>query len=760
MRIQFSIIFAVLITALSLCTIIALRSHKSIGKFVAALDFSLIPPIIGNLLIISSTSRNIATLGCYIYFIGMDMVMFALILFTAEYCKGTGNGQKIPGFVHWLLFLDTLQILLNPFTGFTFTIETIKVEHADYFRFVPLMGQSIHRLIDYGLFISVMLLFFITAIKTPKIYREKYSIILVTMFIAGLWQTFYIFSRTPIDRSMIGFGLFGLLIFYFSLIYRPLRLLDRLLSNIASEMTDALFVFDPTQKCIWANDQGCALTEIRPGDVDSASAKLFELFGDPGKPENISAERMIHNGKEIRYYILEEHTVTVEHKKLAGTYLRVRDITEAKMRIKREMYEATHDHLTGLYTREHLYKRIAETLANNPTVEYYVVFVDVKDFKVVNDIFGVEFGDYALKCIAQWIHNDMSDRCCYGRLGGDTFGVLVPKEEFDPENISETLSRLLISYKNAEYKLLIHLGVYAIDSDDSDISVMFDRAHLALATIKDEYNTYIAYYDNEIRQQILWGQNISAQLYDAIRERQVCPYLQPIADSFGNIVGAEALARWNHPEHGFLSPASFIPIFEKNGMIVEIDRYMWRSACEILQKWQKIGCDKFISVNISPKDFYFTDVVAEIKGLASEYGVDPSKLRIEITETVMMNDADSRMQMLEDFRRNGFVVEMDDFGSGYSSLNMLKDMPVDVLKIDMKFLGRTKEKSKADTIVKNIINLSKELGILALTEGVENHIQFQSLSGMGCSLFQGFYFAKPMPVAEFETFAGINKISE
>lgn len=755
MRIQFSIIFLILAAALAGCSLAALRSSKSIGKFVAGLDFALIPPIIGNFLIVSSSNRLVATIGCYIYFIGMDLVMFALILFTAEYCKGTGNGQKIPVFVYWLLGLDTLQILLNPLTGLTFTTETIKVDHADYFRLVPLAGQAFHRFVDYGLFISIILLFLITVLKTPKIYREKYSIVLITMLLAGIWQTFYIFSRKPIDRSMLGFGFFGLLIFYFSLIYRPLRLLDRLLSNIVSEMQDALFVFDPTQKCIWANDQGYRLTQLRPSDVDNVSQKLMELFGNAGDPSQVSAERTLHTGKELRYYVLDEHKVTDENKKLAGTYLRIRDITEAKMRMKREMYDATHDSLTGLYTREHLYKRIGETLTNNPEQDYYVVFVDVKDFKVVNDIFGVEFGDHALRCIAGWIRKDMSDRCCYGRLGGDTFGVLVPREEFDPEHISQTVSGLVVRYKKAEYKLLIHLGVYAIDREDSDISVMFDRAHLALATIKEEYNKHIAYYDNNIRQKILWEQNISAQLHDAISERQVRPYLQPIADNSGNIVGAEALARWEHPEYGFLSPVSFIPVFENNGMILEIDRYMWRCACEILRKWKNLGCDKFISVNISPKDFYFTDVAAEIKGLVSEYGIDPAKLRIEITETVMMNDAESRMQMLDDFRASGFIVEMDDFGSGYSSLNMLKDMPVDVLKIDMKFLGRTKEKKKANTIVKNIINLSKELGISALTEGVETHIQFQALSGMGCNLFQGYFFAKPMPVEEFERFAGI-----
>jgi EAL domain-containing protein (putative c-di-GMP-specific phosphodiesterase class I) len=179
---------------------------------------------------------------------------------------------------------------------------------------------------------------------------------------------------------------------------------------------------------------------------------------------------------------------------------------------------------------------------------------------------------------------------------------------------------------------------------------------------------------------------------------------------------------------------------------------MWRCACEILQRWAKEGRELFLSVNISPKDFYFIDVVETITSLADEYGIEHGKLRIEITETVMMNDAEKRMHILDAFRKLGFIVEMDDFGSGYSSLNMLKDMPVDVLKIDMKFLEKTGDTQKAKIIVKNILNLTRELGIIALTEGVETSKQYHFLSGMGCKLFQGYYFAKPMPVKEFEQF--------
>jgi len=525
-----------------------------------------------------------------------------------------------------------------------------------------------------------------------------------------------------------------------------------MLSDIASEMPEALFVFDPNRICVWANDQGCRLTGIHGNNYEKASEALIRMFGNSKQPsaEGLSIEKIVGSGEDTKYYILEEQEVTDEKQKFTGSYLRVRDVTEEKLKLKRELYTATHDTLTGLYTREYLYQRIAETLNANPDTEYLIIFIDVKNFKIVNDIFGNAFGDYALQCIAEWGRNTLSDDCLYGRLAGDTFGICIPRTEFDSSYIEDKISNFIVKTDKAEHHLLVQLGVYAVDRSNTDVSVMFDRAHLALSTIKDEYHTHVAYYDTEIRQKLLWNQEISAQLSHAIQSRQVCPYLQPIADSSGKTVGAEALARWIHPEHGFLSPALFIPVFEKNGMIVEVDKYMWRCACEILSRWTTEHPDLFISVNISPKDFYFTDVVSEIRNLVNEFDIHPSRLRIEITETVMMNNADNRMEILNLFRQAGFIVEMDDFGSGYSSLNLLKDMPVDVLKIDMKFLGRTKDSGKAQTIVKNIINLSKELGITALTEGVETETQYQALSEMGCSLFQGYYFSKPIPVADFE----------
>ncbi|MBR6224029.1 MAG: EAL domain-containing protein [Lachnospiraceae bacterium] len=755
-RINYSVLFSVLALVLLFCMFKALKSQKPIGKAVAFLDVSFLPALIGNIIIVCSDSKLPAVFGYYLYFLGMNTIMLAMVNFTNEYCQGIGggNGEQKPTVIYIGLWFDMAQMLFNPFFGHAFDVEKIEVEGAGYYQLVPYWGQTVHRVIVYLAFGCVMLIFTLGVLKTTKIYREKFSVILVAMICTVLWQTFYIFSRTPIDRSMIGFGLCGILIFYLALYYRPLRLLDRLLSDIVSQLPEALYVFDPEDKCIWINDPGKKLIDVDEKSYDIVPRRFGEVFGDRDHtPEHWTDTQVVGIGDEARYYYIQKHNIYDDKGRMAGSVLAIQDTTEEKRKVKQELYESHHDSMTGLYTKQYLFENIRRIIDQNKDTAFVVIFVDVKNFKIVNDIFGSDFGDKALIQVAEWITKNMTDKCLYGRLAGDTFGVFMPKNIFVPEKAERDLENFVVKDGAKEHQLLIHLGVYEVVERDIDVSVMFDRAHLSISRLKDDYKNHVVIYDNNIREKVMMSQKISSGLREAIDTMQLRPYLQPITDMDGKVVGAEALARWIHPVHGFMSPAEFIPVFEKNGMIVDVDRHMWRTACKILASWKGKHDDVFISVNISPKDFYFIDVVEEIMGLVKEYDIKPVNLRLEITESVMMNVSEDRMKILEEFRRLGFIVEMDDFGSGYSSLNLLKEMPVDVLKIDMRFLSGDDGNGRSSVILRNVIRLADELDIDTLTEGVETGDQHNELSHMGCKLFQGYYFAKPMPVDDFEKFA-------
>jgi diguanylate cyclase (GGDEF)-like protein len=755
MRAFFGIVFLVLILILTVAAIFARHSSKSIGKTVCVLICTFLFPITGNLILVVSDNKILSETGCYIYYIGMDILMYGLIRFTFEYCDITWPSKLAKCFTYALLVIDVVQFGFNPFFRQAFETEKIMVAGAPYYRLVPYMGQTYHRVVCYGIIISLVALYLMKILRTPKIYAEKYIVIFVSFIIGILWQTIMIFSRTPIDKSMIGFGIFCILVFYFSLFYKTRRLLDRMLSGIVSEMPDAMFFYDGSHRCIWANEPGKQLTGIQGNRFEMASKGLIEKFGaveDRDVDWNMNKALVSEDG--VRYYSIEKRTVYDAKNRVSGSFISVRDNTEEQRNIRAEIYNATHDILTGLYNREYLYERVRKQIEENPNVRYRVAFLDVKGFKIVNDVFGNQFGDLAIKTIAKWLRTTFSGKCLHGRLGGDTFGFMVPANYFDKKKVENDLDNFVVKDKDKSYKLMIHIGVYEVIDPSVDVSAMFDRARMAITTIKEDVRKHLAYYDDNMRSMVLWDQQITQQALGAIEEKQIRPYLQPIVDRNGKVVGAEALVRWLHPEHGFLSPGKFVPAFEKNGLIAEVDKYMWRSACEILSRWRRSGRDMFISVNISPKDFYFMDVPATLKKYVKDYGVNPARLRVEVTETLLINDIEKSKRTLNELRDAGFVVEMDDFGSGYSSLNMLKEIPVDVLKIDMMFLRETgnneETHAKALTIVENIIHMSKDLKIESLTEGVETEEQYRTLSKMGCQLFQGYHFAKPIPVDEFE----------
>ena len=757
MRTAFSILYISMIMALAGCALLARTSQKTIGSSVALLVASLIPPVIGNLFLILFSDRLVCTIGCYIYFLGMDLAMFALLMFSFDYCHLTWSSDRVKWLIYILLIADVIQYMMNPIFHQAFATEAILVEGRPYYRLIPYFGQTYHRIVCYGLYFASVVIFLVKMIRSPRVYSERYSVILFSMVVGGLWQTFYIFSRTPVDQSMIGFSIFGLLVYYFSIHYRPLRLLDRMLANIASQLPEAMFFFDHNGTCIWANQPGIKFAGIEDENFETASASLTEIFGEFVEAESWSAKKTLEKDGEKEYYALEKQTVRDENGKLAGSFLGVRDETESMKELQKEQYNARHDNLTDLYTREYLCERMSEVMKQHPEINWLVLYLDVNDFKMINDIFGPAYGDFALICIAHMLREELPESAIYGRLAGDQFGIFVPAEDFDQDHLEDVLADFAVNDGTVGHHILIHGGIYEVNEPNLDIGIMFDRARMAMANIKGSYHIHLARFDEKMRDEALWTQHLSGQINDAIEKRQIVPYLQAMVDSSGKVVGAEALVRWNHPKYGFLSPAKFVPIFEKNGMIAEVDKYMWRCACEILASWKKTHPDLFLSVNISPKDFYFMDVEEEIRSAAREFDINPARLRLEITETVMMTDIANRVKILDSLKESGFLVEMDDFGSGYSSLNLLKDMPVDVIKIDMMFLNKSDNETKARMILKNIIRLSENLGIEPLTEGVETIDQFRMLNQMGCRLFQGYYFAKPMALDSFEQLLRKNK---
>lgn len=289
---------------------------------------------------------------------------------------------------------------------------------------------------------------------------------------------------------------------------------------------------------------------------------------------------------------------------------------------------------------------------------------------------------------------------------------------------------------------------------------MCDRAMLAVQSIKGKYGCYYAFYNNSLRDRLLRQQAIIDSMEFALGDGQFQVYFQPkyrIRDD--HLAGAEALVRWMHPQWGMLSPAEFIPLFEKNGFITKLDQFVWEEVCRKLKAWEKRGYSGFhVSVNVSRADIYSVDITDLLISIVQKYELAPERLHLEITESAYTENSIQLIEVVSRLRELGFVLEMDDFGSGYSSLNMLNQMPIDVLKLDMKFIQSETAKPLEHGILQFVTDLARRMHLSVVAEGVETREQLDRLLEVDCDYVQGYYFARPMPAEEFEQFLEKEKL--
>jgi diguanylate cyclase (GGDEF)-like protein len=409
-----------------------------------------------------------------------------------------------------------------------------------------------------------------------------------------------------------------------------------------------------------------------------------------------------------------------------------------------------YDKLTGLFEYESFLTEVDKALALESHEHYILVRFDIKNFKLVNDSFGMKTGDKLLCRVADMLRNKNIPGAINCRMSGDRFVVFMP-EKYEDEIIKLLLGTPLFADTEKKFEAFIYMGIYRIVNKRLPVSMMSDRANIALNTVKLNRFVRIAVYDDGMYQDIVKECELSTEVSGAIRNGEITIYLQPQIKDSGEVMGAEVLVRWEHPEKGMLSPGEFLPIFEKNYKIVDIDRYVWELACMQIKKWNDMGRnDLYLSVNISPRDFESIDVYETLLSLVDKYGIDPEQLRIEITETTIMQNPEKQIELIGRLRLAKFYVEMDDFGSGYSSLGMLKDIHLDAIKLDMRFLSKGVDDERGKKVLKMTINLIKELNMMAIAEGVETEDEMEYLKKIGCDVFQGFYFSRPVPVSDFE----------
>lgn len=429
---------------------------------------------------------------------------------------------------------------------------------------------------------------------------------------------------------------------------------------------------------------------------------------------------------------------------------------ERKIETYRELLRNSElDEKTGTYNKRAFCRHARKLIEKNPDKNYIILRWDIDRFKVFNDTYGIANGDLYLSKVGEAYNSfDCAERV-FGHWTADHFVACVADDDFDETKTMlgiQKLGETALKAVNADFDFGFRLGIYKIDDPSVDVEIMCDRALLALRSVKGSYNERFAYYNDSMRDSLIEEQEIVSEMKSALDAGDFVVYYQPQYNySTKKIRGAEALVRWKHPEKGMIPPGKFIPVFEKNGFISALDSYVWEQACRFERSIIDEGIGAIpISVNVSRIDIYNPSLCEELLKLTEKYGITPSLLRLEITESAYMDNPEQLVSAVEKLRKAGFEVEMDDFGSGYSSLNTLKEVPVDVLKLDMKFLDAANDSNpRSGSILSSIIRMVHWIKVPVIAEGVEEKEQADYLKSIGCIYMQGYYFAKPMCESDF-----------
>lgn len=513
-----------------------------------------------------------------------------------------------------------------------------------------------------------------------------------------------------------------------------------------------------------ADTEECRVLEVHPDGSLHYNQKCYEIWGREGRCINCSSYRACktHSCVDKNEYLGNDveaiHSVPIYLQTLSGE-LEICAIECVKCvgtdpegaKNDTPSHVPTHDVLTQLYTTDKLFREIRQRLIDFSDEKYLLVMLNVRNFKLLNRLFGIDGGNRLLVGIADNLRTLCTDEEIYGRYRDDHFIIFIKKNRFQEDIFANHMKNVESLLESPICKVRIKFGVYEIPNPYMSIATMAERAELAAETIRDSMEQQFAYYDPYMTERKLKDQRIISTFEQALKDGEFTIYLQPQVRDDGLITGAEALVRWILPDGTMRPPIDFLGVLQQSELLSDLDTYVWESAVKLLCKWKTTSLkDMYISINVDPTDFYYIDVPKVLADLCRKYDISPEKLRVEITETALIEDAQNQSAIVEKLHDAGFIVEIDDFGKGSSSLSLLKDIQADVLKIDMGFIQGEKNAERSTIILESVIGMAKNLNMGLITEGVETREQTEKLIQMGCYHFQGFYFSRPIPVADFE----------
>lgn len=668
--------------------------------------------------------------------------------FNHAFTNTTKKLGFIKEFYFILCFIDSVLLLANARVNVIFDLVPAQTKAGFFYWRIEYTSKfGFHKLVCAILSFSSLALLISSIVKAPSYNKVKYVTILISESLVLIAN--YVFNSLNLPLNISLLMLVASSIFIANYVNKDFSapILIGPLNAITESINDIIFCYDSSENLIYANSAAKNVFKKSNDNLENF-AKEFRQNFLKNRPTELSLK--LENGEE-RYYITEYKDFFISNSNI-GSYLRLQDKTKETLESRRKNYIATHDLLTGLFNRSGFFKKMQEALYQNTFKNPILICTNIKDFKLINTIYSEQVGDSVLQNqTAVMKRLPGHKKSIIGRIADDKFAILMEKQDFDKDIFEEVFNEVSCIIEKTLYNIQIVAGIYEIYDKKDTIQSIYDKAKISLDAIKDSDNQIFSFYNPSMMEKMLKEKDIVNDFEKSLNEKQFSIQLQPVIDNDGNVLGAESVVRWNNPKYENLTPSSFLDVLERTSLIYKLDVYVWELVAKKLHEWKERGfSDRFISVNVSSKDKFFIDIIKTFSELIKKYDISPQNFKVEIRETAMLENPEKTIEIFSQLKKLGIKVYIDNFGTGFSSLNVLKDFIADGIKMDTSFLSESKVSGKNKIILQTMISMSNNLGMEFIAKGVESENQMLALSKMDCKLFQGFYFSKPLPVKTYE----------
>lgn len=742
------VVFAVIILITAFFIVKTLRTKTRMGNMLAY-------AMVSGLLVLVSFFLN-CVIGdemlmmefCSLAAAFTDWSLYFLLMFIAEFV-GRRIKREMRLFSACVFIFDSVLLITNPINNFLGRYEYVELEHVKCSVMVQKELFVIHIALCYCVVATMIILLVDKIIKTSRYYRLKYFLAFGAMVLLIVVDTYYKLSiENDIDYSKVFYSFAAIVFYYSAYSFSPRQLTKSLQEYVNDNISDAMIMYDNEGSVLRANQMARNLISEDIIVTKDNLFKYLDLFDEDDSEGEVKVRREIASYLyDVTYNPIYDRHGTY----LASTFI-FHDVTQVERRLEREHEIATMDPLTRSFNRTGFFEAAREFLDTSDSDAGYTLMINgINNFKGINGLYGTKAGDTVLIKISRMLHDYHHEfPMIYGRTAEGKFAMLLPTEYVDEIVSSMTTIPMDIGNDNHIHVDLRH-GFVLLEDRSKPLEYYYERALLALARCKNRGQIPVVEFTAEMQEEIEQRELLLSEMHDAIERKEFFIELQPQIDLNKNVVcGAEALVRWNHPTLGKISPGEFIPLFETNGFITEIDRFVWNEVAELIKRFSEAGYyNGPVSVNVSQVDITTIDVARELEAIVNKYEIPVNRFHVEITESACVDNRDALIRTMSALRSKGFIVEIDDFGSGYSSLNALVDLPFDVVKLDMMFMRDKAPDEKGSVIVSSMTDMIHKLNAKIIAEGVETGSNVETARKFNVDVAQGYHYSRPLSLTDF-----------